>query len=99
MFLVHEVDEFFQTFLSIPFCIKIQAIGKEYMGKDWRTITFRLDHSIQLKKNAYCVFICQRTNLPGECQHGVCQECHEEHSKAKKRSRGGVPNEKELMKS
>ena len=69
------------------------------MGKDWRTIKFRRDHSIQLKKNAYCVVICQRTNLPGECHHAVCQECHEEHSKAQKRSRGGVPSEKELMTS
>ena len=89
----------FRLFYLSLFCIKIQTIAKEYMGKDWRTIKFRRDHSIQLKKNAYCVFICQRTNLPGECQHAVCQECHEEHSKAQKRSRGGVPSEKELMMS
>ena len=89
----------FRLFYLSLFCIKIQAIAKEYMGKDWRTITFRRDHSIQLKKNNYCVFICQRTNLPGECQHAVCQECHEEDSKAQKRSRGGVPSEKELMMS
>ena len=89
----------FRLFYLSLFGIKIQAIGREYMGKDLRTITFRWDHSIQLKKNAYCVFICQRTNLPGECQHAVCQECYEEHSKAQKRSRGGVPSEKELMMS
>ena len=89
----------FRLFYLSLFCIKIRAIAKEYTGKDWRTIKFRRDHSIQLKKNAYCVFICQRTNLRGECQHAVCQECHEEHSKAQKRSRGGVPSEKELMMS
>ena len=48
--MAHEVNEFCQTFLSIPVMHKIQVIGEEYMGKDWRTITFRRDHSIQLKK-------------------------------------------------
>ena len=93
------MNEFCQTFLSLPDMRKIQVDGEEYMGKDWRTITFRRDHSIQLKKYAYCVFICTRTNLIGECQHAVCNECHEEHSKAQKRSRGGVPSERELMMS
>ena len=54
---MHEVnDSSFRLFYLSMLCIKIQAIGIEYMGKDWRTITFRQDHSIQLKKNAYCVY-------------------------------------------
>ena len=57
------------------------------------------DTGTTVKKNAYCVFICQRINLPGESQHAVCHECHEEHSKAPKRSRGDVPSEREMMMS
>ena len=86
-------------FLSLPDMRKIQVDGKEYMGKDWRTITFRQDHSIQLKKCAYCVFICMRTNLIGERQHAVSNEYHEENSKAQKRSKGSVPSKRELMMS
>ena len=97
--MAHEVNGFCKTFLYLPDIRKIQVDGEEYMGKDWRTITFRRDHTIQLKKYAYCVFICTRTNLIGKCQHAVCNECHEEHSKTQKRSRGGVPSERELMMS
>ena len=35
----------------------------------------------------------------GECQHAVCHECHEKHSRGQKRSRGGVLSEDDLMKS
>ena len=80
------------------FFINIQPRQEEYVGKDWRTITFRPDHAIQLKKNNHFVFICQRANR-GECKHAVCHKCHEEHSKAQKRSRGGVLSENELIQS
>ena len=76
--------------------MNIQLKQEEYVGKDWRTITFSLDHVIQLKKNNHVVFICQRANR-GECKHAVCHKCHEEHSKAQKRSRGGVLSEDELI--
>ena len=76
--------------------MNIQLKQEEYVGKDWRTITFSLDHVIQLKKNNHVVFICQRANR-GECKHAVCHECHEEHSKGQKRPRGGVLSEDELM--
>jgi hypothetical protein len=56
--------------------MNIQLKQEEYVGKDWRTITFSLDHVIQLKKNNHVVFICQRANR-GECKHAVCHECHE----------------------
>ena len=58
----------------------------------------RLDHAIQLKKNNHFIFICQRANR-GECKHAVCLKCHEEHSKARKRSRSGVLSENELIQS
>ena len=78
--------------------ILYQPIEGEDVGKDWRTITFRQDHAIHLKKNSYCVFMCLRANR-GECQHAVCHECHEKRSKAQKRSRGSVLREDELIKS
>ncbi len=78
--------------------ILYQPIEGEDVGKDWRTITFRQDHAIHLKKNSYCVFMCWRANR-GECQHAVCHECHEKRSKAQKRSRGSILREDELIKS
>ncbi len=80
------------------FFINIQPSQEEYVGKDWRTITFRPDHAIPLKKNNHFVFICQRANR-GECKHAVCHECHEEYLKAEKRSRGCVLGENELIQS
>ena len=68
------------------------------MGKDWRANTFRPGYAIQLKNNNHFVFMCQRENR-GECQHAVCHECHEEHSKAQKISRGGVLSENEVIQS
>ena len=62
------------------------------------------DHHIQtgpcnsIEKNNHFVFICQRANR-GECKHAVCHEFHYEHSKAQKRSRGGVLSENELIQS
>ena len=85
-----------KTFIYDCFFINIQPRQEEYAGKDWRTITFRPDHAIQLKKNNHFVFICQRANR-GKCKHAVCHECHEEHSKGQKRPRGGVLSEDELM--
>ena len=67
------------------------------MGKDWRTITFRPNHAIQLKKNNHFVFMCKRATE--KCQHVVCHECHEEHSKSQKRSRHGVLSEDEMIQS
>jgi hypothetical protein len=78
--------------------ILYQPIEGEDVGKDWKTITFRQDHAIHLKKNSYCVFMCLRANR-GECQHAVCHECHEKRSKEQKRSRGSVLREDELIKS
>ena len=75
-----------------------QSKQEDYVAKDWRTITIRLDHAIQLKKNNHFVFSCQRANR-GECKHAVCHECYEEHLKAQKRSRGGVLSENELIQS
>ena len=73
-------------------------VTEECEGKDWRTITFRSDRAIQLKKNNHFVFMFQRANK-GECQRAACHECHKEHSKAQKRSRGGVLSEYELIQS
>ena len=50
-----------KTFIYDCFFINILPRQEEYVGKDWRTITFRPDHAIQLKKNNYFVFICQQT--------------------------------------
>ena len=87
------------TIIHVPLIsIFYQPIEGGDVGKDWRTITFRQDHAIHLKKSSHCVFICYRANH-GECQHAVCHECHEKHSKAQKRSRGSVLREDELIKS
>ena len=85
-----------KTFIFYCFFINIHPRQEEYAAKHWRTITFRPDHAIQLKKNNHFVFICQRANR-GECKHAVCHECHEEQSNAQKRSRDGVLSEHELM--
>ena len=53
----------------------------------------RRDCAIQLKKNGYCVTICQRANQ-GECQQTVCHKFSAEHSKAQNRSRGDVLSDK-----
>ena len=87
-----------QSFVFPSFQFYTQTTEEEDVGKDWRTITFRQDHAIHLKKNSYCVFMCLRANR-GECQHAVCHECHEKRSKAQKRSRGCVLSEDELMES
>ena len=87
-----------QSFVFPSFQFYTQTTEEEDVGKDWRTITFRQDHAIHLKKNSYCVFMCLRANR-GECQHAVCHECHEKRSKAQKRSRGFVLSEDELKES
>ena len=87
-----------QSFVFPSFQFYTQTTEEEDVGKDWRTITFRQDQAIHLKKNSYCVFMCLRANR-GECQHAVYHECHEKHSKAQKRSRGCVLSEDELMES
>jgi hypothetical protein len=86
----------FQSFVFPAFQIYNQTTEEEDVGKDWRTITFRQDHAIHLKKKSYCVFICLRANR-GECQHAVCHVCHEKRSKAHKRSQGCILNEDELI--
>ena len=70
----------------------------EICGEGLRTITFIPGHAIRLKKNNHFVFMCQTANKV-ECQHVVCHKCHEEHSKAQKRSRGGVLCHNELIQS
>ena len=87
-----------QSFVFPSFQFYTQTTEEEDVGKDWRTITFRQDHAIHLKKNSYCVFMCLRANR-GECQHAVCHECHEKCSKAQKRSRGCVLSKDELKES
>ncbi len=37
--------------------MNLQLKQEEYVGKDWRTITFRWDHAIQLKKNILFSFV------------------------------------------
>ena len=73
-----------------------QAPVDEYVGKDWRSIDFRQNHAIHLKRDSYCVFMCQRANR-GECQYAVCHVCHEEQSKTQKRTRGRVLSADDLM--
>ena len=67
------------------------------MGKDWRTIQFRQDHSIQLEKKSYAAFMCLRA-IRGEFQHAVCHECHEKHSTVQKRSHSSVLSDDDLNK-
>jgi hypothetical protein len=87
-----------QSLIFPSFQFHTLKTDKEDVRKDWRTIAFRQDHAIQLKKNSYCVFICMRANR-GECQHAVCHKCHEKCSKAQKRSQGCVLSEDVLIKS
>ena len=88
----------FQESFGIQFPNYTQATEEEYVGKDWRTIQFRQDHSIQLEKKSYAVFMCLRA-IWVECQHVVCHEFHEKHSTAQKRSCSSVLSDDDLNKS
>ena len=82
--------------MSIYSVIDSQAPVDDFVGKDWRSINFRQNHAIHLKKNSYFVFMCQRANR-GECQYAVCHECSDEQSKTQKRTRGRVLSDDDLM--
>ena len=92
--LLHQLFIFY--FISLLLFDSLQAPLDECVGKDWRSIDFRQNHAIHLKKDSYCVFMCQRANR-GECQYAVCHVCHEEQSKTQKRTRGGVLSADDLM--